>query len=94
VVEPSWKSALTARRIIRIARETGVARVLPVANKIASEEDRERVQRLVGEPAFAAVPADEAVARADREGLALIDQAPSSPAVLAIERLVDALRGQ
>jgi len=39
----------------------------------------------------ATVPADEAVAACDRLGVALIDHAPSSPAVRAIEALVEGL---
>jgi len=42
----------------------------------------------VGEPVLAAVPADEAVADAERLGVAPVDHAPASPAVVEIERLV------
>ena len=90
VAEPSYKSALTARRTARIVRSRG-RRTLLVANKVAGAAERHRVGELVGEEPFAAVPADEAVASADRRGVALIDDAPSSPAALAIERLVDDL---
>jgi hypothetical protein len=37
------------------------------------------------------IPADEAVVATDRRGEALIDRAPDSPAVRAIEQLVDGL---
>ena len=90
VVEPTWKSALTARRVTRIARSRG-ATVLPVANKVAGEADVVRAGELLGEPVFATVPADDAVAAADRRGVALLDAAPSSPAVRAIEELVGRL---
>ena len=91
VVEPTWKSALTARRIARIARSRGRARVLVVANKTGGDADADRVAELVGEPVFAAIPADDGVVAADRLGLAPIDHAPESAAVRAIEATVERL---
>ena len=90
LVEPTWKSALTARRTARIVGSRG-ARALLVASKSGGPADERRVSELVGEPVFGAIPADEAVATADRLGEALVDHAPSSPAALAIEALVDGL---
>ena len=90
VAEPTYKSALTARRTARIVRSRG-KRTLLVANKVTGAAERRRLAELVGEQTFAAVPADEAVARADRRGVALIDDAPSSPAARAIEGIVDDL---
>jgi len=92
VVEPTWKSALTARRIARIARARRTApAILVVANKVTGAADAGRVGRLVREPVVVAVPADDAVAAADRLGLAPLDHAPDSPAVRAIGGLVDQL---
>ncbi len=91
VVEPMWKSALTARRVARIARAQGRAMVLPVANKVTGGADSQRVEEMLGEPLFASLPADEAVAEADRLGVPLIDRAPSSPAARAIEAMLEAL---
>jgi len=93
VVEPTWKSALTARRAARIARSRNVE-ILTIASQTRSRDDARLVERLVGEPVVVAVPHDEAVARAEREGAALIDRAPRSPAVRAIERLADELRAR
>ena len=45
----------------------------------------------LGVPLVAIVPVDENVKRAERDGVALLDIAPDSPAVHAIERLADAL---
>ncbi|MDQ4049730.1 MAG: hypothetical protein M3131_10195, partial [Actinomycetota bacterium] len=90
VAEPTWKSALTARRLADLARQRG-ALVLPVASKVGSEADAERVETMMGEPVLAAIPADEAVAEADRLGVAVIDHAPDCPAVKAIDELVDGL---
>ena len=94
IVEPGSQSALTARRVARIAREHRNASVLFVANKVEGEEDLERVARLLGEPAALWIPADPAVAAAERAGTALLDAAPDAPAVAAVERLADAIEGR
>ncbi|MDQ4130205.1 MAG: hypothetical protein M3133_04320, partial [Actinomycetota bacterium] len=92
VVEPTWKSALTSRRIARIARARRPdVRVLAVANKVTGPGDSRRVEELLGERLFTSVPADEAVATVDRLGAPLIEHAPSSAAAAAIERLVEDL---
>lgn len=92
VVEPTWKSVLSARRIARIARSRGSV-VLPVANKVEKSEGVELVEEVLKESVFGAIPADDAVADADRLGVALLDHAPGSEAVRAIEGLVDRLVG-
>ena len=91
VVEPTSTSALTARRIARIVRSRERVTVLPVGNKIRVKGDVRRLERLLGEPVFASVPADGALAAAERAGLAPIDEVPSSPAVRAIVDLASAL---
>jgi CO dehydrogenase maturation factor len=94
VVEPTAQSALTARRVARIARDHQGAEVLFVANKVRGPADRRRVQRLLGAPFEWAVPADAAVVDAERTGRPLLDAAPRSPAVRAIERLAADLEGR
>ena len=90
VAEPTWKSALTARRLAEIARHRDAA-VIVVGSKVRSAADVERLERMLGERVAATVPADDAVAGCDRLGVALIDHAPSSPAVRAIDGLVEGL---
>ncbi len=90
VAEPTWKSALTARRLAALAKARGTATLL-VATKVCGRRDADRVAEIVGLPVSAAIPADEAVVASDRLGVALIDHAPSCPAVQAIEGLVDSL---
>lgn len=92
VVEPTWQSMLTARRITRIARGMREdAQFSLVVNKAETDGDAERVQEFLGVPLIAVVPADEGVRAAERAGVALLDHAPESAAVHAIERLADAL---
>ena len=93
VVEPTWKSALTARRIARIARSRRDLTLLVVASKVRGPEEERRVVELVGEPVAVSIPVDPVVEEAERLGVALFDHAPSSPAVAAVERLADVLEG-
>jgi CO dehydrogenase maturation factor len=92
VVEPTWQSMMTARRIVRIAggMREGAAFSL-VVNKVAAADDAARVQEFLGVPLIATVPVDEGVRSAERAGVALLDHAPDSAAVRAIESLADAL---
>jgi CO dehydrogenase maturation factor len=94
VVEAASQSALTARRVARIAREHRDADVLFVANKIGGSADLERLERLLGEPVALSIPADPEVMTAERAGCALLDAAPASAAVAAIGQLADAIEGR
>lgn len=92
VVEPTWQSMLTARRIIKVT--TGMREGLEmslVVNKATADSDADRVRDFLGVPLLAIVPVDENVKRAERDGVALLDIAPDAPAVRAIERLAEAL---
>ena len=89
-VEPTWKSGLTARTLVDLADEREVA-VVPVATKVTGPADVERVEQFLGSAVAAQIPADEAIAEADRLGVAPIDHAPESAAVKAIEDLADSL---
>jgi MinD-like ATPase involved in chromosome partitioning or flagellar assembly len=62
-----------------------------VVNKVTADDDAERVQEFLDMPMIAVVPADDDVKAAERAGVALLDAAPDSPVVHAIEGLADAL---
>lgn len=94
LAEAGSQSALTARRVIRIAREHRGAEVLLVANKVKHPSDVVVVERLVGHPVGLAIPDDPAVVAAERAGTGLLDAAPTAPATVAIGRLADALQGR
>lgn len=90
LAEPTWQSALTARRILRIVRAKERDAVL-VATKVRSAADAARVAQMVGESTFATLPADEEITQADRRGEAPIDHAPGGAAVRAIAALGERL---
>ena len=82
---------MTGRRVARLARGPLGADVIFVASKISSPDERRRVERLLGEPVDFEVPADPAVTDAERRHVAVIDAAPDSPVVRAVERLADTI---
>jgi CO dehydrogenase nickel-insertion accessory protein CooC1 len=89
VAEPSAKAIEVAARSARIAARR--AKVLVVANKISTDEDLELITGGVGDHEVVSVPADPEVERADRDGYAPIDAAPSAPAVRALVALAQRL---
>lgn len=92
IVQPTVQSALSGRRVARLARlQSPEAAVVFVANRVRDERDVRHVEKLVGEDVLAAVPADDGVAAAERIGVAPIDHAPDAPAIAAVQRLVETL---
>lgn len=91
VVEPTRAALLAARRLRSLAPE---ARMGLVVNKAGSRQAlaTDRIAAELQLPLWAEVPYDEAVASADRKGLAPIDAAPSSAGVAAMVNLVARLR--
>lgn len=94
VLEPYYRSLETGARVADLARELGVKRVQAVANKVRSPADAEAIEsfcRSRGLDLLGTVPHDEAILDSDREGKALLDRAPSSPAVRAIREIAERL---
>jgi CO dehydrogenase maturation factor len=91
VVLPTAQSAMTARRVARLARARDPRAVLFVASRIAGDDDVAHVERLLGEPVFASIPDDDAVRKAERAGVATIDHAPDCATVAAVDELVTKL---
>lgn len=90
VVEPNRKTMMTAARTDRLARQLQVARVAIVANRIGDPEDEAHARAFAAElerEVLAVVPEDDAVIAADQAGQCVLDMAPDSPAVWAIEGL-------
>ena len=94
VVEPMAKSLLSARRLARLSLIEDAPRVVAVANKVRDDDDVERVAERTGLDVIGAVPLDEAMAEADRHGRPVVDDAPESPAVKAIDSIVERLRAE
>ncbi len=97
VLEPYYRSMETARNVVALASDLGVADVVVLANKVRDSGDREAIgefcgahgMKLIGE-----VPFDLELGLVERRGGAPIDAAPNSTAVRAIVDLADALTAE
>lgn len=95
VVEPFAKSVLTARRFVEMGEWPPDLRLAAVVNKVASAEDQAYVEAelaALGVPVWGVVPADPAVARAEREGRPLVTLPKDSPVRTAVAALAERLR--
>ena len=94
VIEPYFRSMETGRRVADLATEAGITDVVAVANKIRNDADRNAVREFCDTHrlrVIAEVPYAPALVDAEREGQPPIDFNAASPAIVAIERLADAL---
>lgn len=91
VVEPTPRSIDVAQRAIAVADAQNQGRMIIVANKVVDSDDHERLSASFGGREIVFVPDDESVHTADRQGTSPVDDAPDSPAVKAIERIIDLL---
>ena len=89
VVEPTSQSAMSGRRVAKIARGALGADVIFVASKVADAQQRRDVERLLGERVECEIPHDQAVRDAERRRVAVIDAAPQSAVVHAVQELAD-----
>jgi CO dehydrogenase maturation factor len=92
ITEPYYRSLETTGRLVPLARQLGLKNVWVVANKVRSERDESAIREYCARREFEVIgvlPFDESVTEADRQGLALIDYAPTSEAVVAVGALAD-----
>ncbi len=96
VVEPYYKSLETGRRMAVLARDLGLDDVALVANKIRDERDLAAVRQFADRhwlEIAGVIPFDDALAGAERVGIAPRDFAPGGPSVAAIGELAEKLAG-
>jgi len=97
VTEPYFRSLETVGRMAPLAQELGIEHIWAVANKLRSARDEEIIRSYCAEHGVelaAVVPWDEAIQDADREGRALMDYEPTSPAVVAVQGIADLVEGK
>lgn len=90
VAQPTAKSLNIARRAVEMTDDRG-GRVIVVANRVRDDEDLAVIREAVGDCEMVVVPDDEAIAKADREGLAAIDVDENSPGVKVLIELAGRL---
>ncbi len=92
--EPYFKSLETARGSFALARDLGISGIHLVANKVRGEGEETAIRDFAQRHTLAVVgviPWDEAVAEADRRGVALVDAHPKAPSVRAIRDIAERL---
>jgi CO dehydrogenase maturation factor len=82
VADPSAKSLIAARRLVRAGVATHI-----LANRVESDTDTAHIQAQIGLPLVGSVPYDVAVVDAEKRGSAPIDMVPDAPAVKAVGEL-------
>lgn len=96
VLEPYYRSLETGRRVTELAQELGIARVLALANKVRTDEDRNAIGEYCerhGLQLLAEVPWDDTLLEAERAGTPPVDHAPDAPAVRAVAAALEKLLG-
>lgn len=91
VTEPSAKSIEVARRAVQTLAERRIGPHLVVANRLRDPGDIDLIVEGLGEPVQHRVPEDPDVARAERDGRAVIDVSPGAEAVAAVRALAAAV---
>jgi CO dehydrogenase maturation factor len=97
VVEPGAQSIETAMKIKRLASDIGVKEILAVGNKATSQEDRKFIEQSLKEADLelaCIIPFDQSILRADNLRVAPIDYSSKSPAIKAIKKLEEILKGK
>jgi CO dehydrogenase nickel-insertion accessory protein CooC1 len=94
VTTPNPIAIKTAQKIVRVAREAEVPRVVGVANQLTSGRDEFEICRgfeRAGVECVARIPLDESIAKADASGASPLDSDRSSPALDALHALAERL---
>lgn len=91
VVEATPRSIQVGVRAAELARDRALGTVLVVANRIRTDADLALITAAFPEDDVIVVPDDEAIVRAERDGVAPLDTEPDSSAVRALVALAQRL---
>lgn len=91
VVEPTATSLDVGRRAADLVQERSLGRLVLVANRVRDAADLARVRAAFPGSEPVVVPEDQAIAAAERLGVAPMDAAPDAPAVRALVGLAETL---
>lgn len=95
VVEPYYRSLMTAQRIQELATQMNLPRIAVVANRVRNQKEREAIEQFCAGHAMnlaAIIPFDESVLDAEMSGQSLLDFSPDGSAVSAVSSLADGLQ--
>lgn len=91
VVEATPRSIQVGVRAAELARDRALGTVLIVANRVHTDADLAMITAAFPDHEVITVPDDEAIVRAERDGVAPLDTEPDSPAVRALVTLAQRL---
>lgn len=94
VTEPYFRSLETTGRLAPLAQELGIPHIWAVANKVRTPSDEAAIREYCARrdiELLAVVPFDPRVTEADNAGVAVLDHAPDSAAVIAATALARTL---
>lgn len=89
VVEPTAKSLEVGVRAVELIRDAGMGHIVLAANRVRDAADQARVREAFPDLEPVLIDDEAAIVRAERRGLAPLDEAPDSPGVLALIGLAD-----
>jgi CO dehydrogenase maturation factor len=92
VVEPSAKAVETANRIHDLSMQIGIKNTYAIGNKIASEEQRDFIKKMLKFQVMDFIPFDEDLLRADMRGEPLTKCAPFFNAIERISKGITSMR--
>jgi len=88
VMEPTQASAMTARRLSKLVQEQPGVQAGVILNKQNRDRKFAAWNAPVGLPIWATIPYSEDVVRAEREGIALLDLAPSCAVIVTLQEMI------
>ena len=91
VAEPYYRALETVGRLLPLAEGLNIPHVWTVANKVRTPRDEAAINEYCvrrGAEVLATVPYDERVLEADQQGQSLVDRAPDTAAVAAVQTLI------
>lgn len=91
VVEATPRSIQVGVRAAELAHDRALGTVLVVANRVRTDADLAMITAAFPDEDVTVVPDDEAIVRAERDGVAPLDTEPDSPAVRALVALAQRL---
>ena len=97
VTEPYFRALEAATRIRDLAAQLELPHILTVANRVRTSQDETAIRTYCGNhdlQLVATIPFDDAVVEAEMNEQALIDYAPKTAAVQAIDELADTLQAR
>jgi len=94
VVEPGARSLDTAEAINKLAKDLGIKRLVAVANKVSSDEERTVIARRLGEMGLellATLPRNDRLVKADLDGMAVFEAEGIEDVKVAVASLKERL---